>query len=168
MTSLSPFHFQSLPSRQVIMSMSKAERDHMADQAYAFTTSLLHTSVAVATLTSGFTFNTLLGQTFEPRHYFTGEQVEMLLALTFLFSLMSILMSGWLLGCAKVRPLDSNVPLIKMLTAYALTRLLLNSACFLTIILAVMAFQKAVGGICVAANSHASLCHLCCGLWSWR
>ena len=56
------------------MSMSKAERDHMADHAYASTTSL-----------------------------------------------MSILTSGWLLGWAKARPLDSNLLLSMTLTAYAFT-----------------------------------------------
>ena len=52
--------------------------------------SVLRGSVAIATLTAGFTFSTLLGQTFTPQHVFRAEQVELLLALTFLFSCMSV------------------------------------------------------------------------------
>ena len=147
--------------------------------------SVLRGSVAIATLTAGFTFSTLLGQTFTPQHVFRAEQVELLLALTFLFSCMSVLFAGYVIIFVKVRQnaislrlylpksdkryQDAQIKAARLSTyelALSFAVMVVNSAAFVTMGLAIMAFQKVVGGLIVAVTAQTSLslllisCHL--------
>jgi len=142
---------------------SAARREELAIM-LQLSRSVLQGSVAVATLIAGFTFNTLLGQSFQPRDTFTNQSVQLLLALTFLFSVVAVLVASFVLWTEKLilrmgrgmwqwGRMRSSCALL----AASVGALTMNSASFVTLSLAITAFQKVVGAIIVGITSWVAL-----------
>jgi hypothetical protein len=150
--------------------LSDAEEKYLVDSWLDLSKSMSHGSIAVSTLIAGFTFNTMLGQSFQPRYVFDESEVQLLLALTFLFSTFAILLAGYVLWISKFithrikfstdRGNKELAPALRSalkMLASAFATLTVNSASFVTLSLAIMAFQKAVGAFIVAVTSFVTL-----------
>lgn len=150
--------------------LSVDEENYLVDSWLDLSRSASHGSIAVSTLISGFTFNTLLGQSFQPRYIFDESEVQLLLALTFLFSTFSILLAGYVLWVSKFivyrikfstdRGRKDIAPALRSalkVLASVFATLTVNSASFVTLSPAIMAFQKAVGAFIVTVTSFVTL-----------
>lgn len=160
---------------------TNTEKRYILEMWLDLSKSAAHGSIVVSTLIAGFTFNTLLGQAFQPRYLFDESEVQLLLALTFLFSALSILFAGYVLWALKFLPFNlkaaaaaaaSHQDMVGVVrcSVYALSftfaTLAVTSASFVTLSLAITAFQKAVGSVIVAVTSLVTLNLVMCTVYT--